>query len=143
MEEITLFKGFTDASVTGFEKGAMIAVLAVAVFGLLYAWFLTRQIMSKPVGNEKMQKIAKAIRDGGNAYLKRQFKTILLLILILAAFIFATGFFGYTPPKPAGESYNPEWLIGLGRALGFLLGAGFSATVGYVGMNMAGQHPCG
>jgi K(+)-stimulated pyrophosphate-energized sodium pump len=117
----------------------MIAVLVVAVMGLLYAWYLTRQIMAKPVGNEKMQKIAKAIRDGGNAYLKRQFKTILLLIFILAAFIFATGFFGYTPPKPVGENFNPPWLIGLGRALGFLLGAGFSATVGYVGMNMAMQ----
>jgi K(+)-stimulated pyrophosphate-energized sodium pump len=139
MEKVTLFKGFTDASVTAFEKWAMIAVLVVAVMGLLYAWYLTRQIMSKPVGNEKMQKIAKAIRDGGNAYLKRQFKTILLLIFILAAFIFATGFFGYTPPKPVGEDFNPPWLIGLGRALGFLLGAGFSATVGYVGMNMAMQ----
>ena len=139
MEKVTLFTGFTDASVTGFEQGAMIAVLVVAVLGLLYAWYLTRQIMSKPVGNEKMQKIAQAIRDGGNAYLKRQFKTILFLILVLAAFIFATGFFGYRPARPPGENYNPEWLIGLGRALGFLLGAGFSATVGYVGMNMAMQ----
>ena len=139
MEKVTLFTGFTDASVTGFEQGAMIAVLVVAVLGLLYAWYLTRQIMSKPVGNEKMQKIAQAIRDGGNAYLKRQFKTILFLILVLAAFIFATGFFGYRPARPPGEDYNPEWLIGLGRALGFLLGAGFSATVGYVGMNMAMQ----
>ena len=134
--DITLFDGFTNDAVTGFEKGAMIAVLVVAVMGLLYAWYLTRQIMAKPVGNEKMQKIAKAIRDGGNAYLKRQFKTILLLIVILAAFIFATGFFGYRPPN---EYNNPNWLIGLGRALGFLLGAGFSATVGYIGMNMAMQ----
>ena len=102
--EITLFKGFTDDAVSGFEKGAMIAVLVVAVLGLLYAWFLTRQIMAKPTGNEKMQKIAKAIRDGGNAYLKRQFKTILLLIFILAAFIFATGFFGYTPPNRVRQS---------------------------------------
>ena len=133
---ITLFDGFTNNAVTGFEKGAMIAVLVVAVLGLLYAWYLTRQIMAKPVGNEKMQKIAKAIRDGGNAYLKRQFKTILLLIVVLAAFIFATGFFGYRPPN---EYNNPNWLIGLGRALGFLLGAGFSATVGYIGMNMAMQ----
>ena len=133
---ITLFDGFTNDAVTGFEKGAMIAVLVVAVLGLLYAWYLTRQIMAKPVGNEKMQKIAKAIRDGGNAYLKRQFKTILLLIVVLAAFIFATGFFGYRPPN---EYNNPNWLIGLGRALGFLLGAGFSATVGYIGMNMAMQ----
>ncbi len=133
---MTLFDGFSSDVASTFEKGAMIAVLVVAVFGLLYAWFLTRQIMSKPVGNEKMQKIAKAIRDGGNAYLRRQFKTIALLIVILAAFIFATGFFGYRASDPYG---NPEWLIGLGRALGFLMGAGFSALVGYVGMNMALQ----
>lgn len=114
----------------------MIAVVVVAILGLLYAWFLTRQIMSKSTGNDKMQKIAKAIRDGGNAYLRRQFKTIALLILVLAAFIFATGFFGYRPPN---EYNNPDWLIGLGRALGFLMGAGFSALVGYVGMNMALQ----
>ncbi len=133
---ITLFDGFTNNAVTGFEKGAMIAVLVVAVLGLLYAWMLTRQIMAKSVGNEKMQKIAKAIRDGGNAYLKRQFKTILLLIVVLAAFIFATGFFGY---RGTNEYNNPSWLIGLGRALGFLMGAGFSATVGYIGMNMAMQ----
>ncbi len=133
---VKLFDGFTNETVTGFEKGAMIAVLVVAVLGLLYAWFLTRQIMSKSTGNEKMQKIAKAIRDGGNAYLKRQFKTILLLIVVLAVFIFATGFFGYRPPN---EYNNPNWLIGLGRALGFLMGAGFSALVGYIGMNMALQ----
>ena len=81
--DITLFDGFTNPDVTGFEQGAMIAVVVVAILGLLYAWFLTRQIMSKSTGNEKMQKIAKAIRDGGNAYLKRQFKTIALLIVIL------------------------------------------------------------
>ena len=133
---ITLFDGFTNEAVKGYEKGFMIAVLVVAILGLLYAWYLTRQIMSKPTGNEKMQKIAKAIRDGGNAYLKRQFKTILLLIVVLAAFIFATGYFGYRPPN---EYNNPNWLIGLGRALGFLLGAGFSALVGYIGMNMAMQ----
>ncbi|MDM8001043.1 MAG: sodium-translocating pyrophosphatase, partial [Dehalococcoidia bacterium] len=133
--DITLFRGFTDSHVTGFEKGAMVAVIVVAVLGLLYAWMLTRQIMAKPMGTEKMQKIAKAIRDGGNAYLKRQFKTILLLIFILAAFIFATGWFA------GGISYydNPKWLLGLGRAGGFLMGALFSATVGYVGMNMALQ----
>jgi K(+)-stimulated pyrophosphate-energized sodium pump len=134
--DITLFDGFTSDTVTGFEKGALIAVLVVAVMGLLYAWFLTRQIMAKSTGNEKMQKIAKAIRDGGNAYLKRQFKTILLLIVLLAVFIFCTGFFGYRATDAYG---NPKWLIGLGRALGFLMGAGFSATVGYIGMNMAMQ----
>ena len=129
--DITLFNGFSEAS--SFEKGALIAVVIVAFIGLSYAAFLARQIMREPEGNEKMKHIAKAIRDGGNAYLKRQFRTIISIIFILAAFVFATGWFA------GGESKydNPTWLIGLGRAGGFLMGALFSALVGYIGMNMA------
>ena len=88
---ITLFDVFRQAST--FEKSALIAVLVVAVLGLIYAAFLARQILREPEGTDKMKHIAKAIRDGGNAYLKRQFKTIALLIVILAIFVFATGWF--------------------------------------------------
>jgi K(+)-stimulated pyrophosphate-energized sodium pump len=130
---ITLFEGFKVA--TTFEKYALIGVLVIAVIGLLYAVFLTRQILKEPKGNEKMQHIANAIRTGGNAYLMRQFRTILLLIVLLAIFIFFSGWMA-----GATSAYgNPNWLIGLGRALGFLMGAIFSASVGYIGMNMAMQ----
>jgi K(+)-stimulated pyrophosphate-energized sodium pump len=130
---ITLFDGFHVA--TTFEKFALIAVLAVALLGLAYAWFLRNQIRREPEGDEKMRKISNAIRIGGNAYLMRQFRTILLLIFLLAVFVFFTGWFA------GGTSAynNPVWLIGLGRAGGFLMGAIFSATVGYIGMNMALQ----
>ena len=128
---ITLFEVFRQAST--FEKSALIAVLVVAVLGLIYAAFLTRQILREPEGTDKMKHIAGAIRKGGNAYLKRQFRTILLLIAVLAAFVFATGWFA----SSTSAYGNPNWVIGLGRAGGFLLGALFSATVGYIGMNMA------
>ena len=130
---ITLFEGFRVA--TPFEQYAIIGVLVIAVIGLLYAAFLTRQILREPEGDEKMKHIAGAIRSGGNAYLNRQFRTILLLLIIVAIFVFVTGLF-------AGETSayrNPAWLIGLGRAGGFLMGAVFSALVGYIGMNMAMQ----
>ena len=129
--KITLFEGFRVA--TPFEKWSLIVVLAVAILGLLYAVFLTRQTMKAPEGNEKMKRIARAISNGGNAYLRRQFRTISLLIIILAVFVFFTGLFA------GGTSVynNPSWLIGLGRAGGFLMGAFFSAAVGYIGMNMA------
>ncbi|MBI2979473.1 MAG: sodium-translocating pyrophosphatase [Chloroflexi bacterium] len=84
---ITLFDGFRVA--TSFEKFALIAVLVVAILGLLYAVFLTRQISREPEGTERMRHISNAIRSGGNAY------------------------------------------------LGFLIGAIFSALVGFIGMNMA------
>ncbi len=128
---ITLFEGFSVA--TTFEKIALIGVLVIAILGLLYAAFLTRQILREPQGNEKMRHIANAIRVGGNAYLMRQFRTILLLIFLLAIFVFFTGWFAGGTSAYA----NPKWLIGLGRAGGFLMGALFSATVGYIGMNMA------
>ena len=128
---ITLFEGFAVA--TPFEQYALIGVLVIAVIGLLYAGFLTRQILKEPEGNERMKHIANAIRTGGNAYLKRQFRTILLLLFLVAIFVFFTGWFA------GGTSayHNPTWLIGLGRAGGFLMGAIFSALVGYIGMNMA------
>ncbi|MCL2149555.1 MAG: sodium-translocating pyrophosphatase [Dehalococcoidia bacterium] len=128
---ITLFESFRVAST--FEKVAIIGVIAIAIIGLIYAWLLTRQILREPEGTEKMKHIAGAIRKGGNAYLLRQFRTILLLIIILTIFVFATGWF-------AGDTSaygNPAWLIGLGRAAGFLMGALFSALVGFIGMNMA------
>ena len=128
---VTLFEGFRVA--TTFEKWALIVVLAVAVIGLLYAAFLTRQVLREPQGTDKMQRISMAIRTGGNAYLMRQFRTILLLIFVLAVFVFFTGWFA----EGTSAYGNPNWLIGLGRAGGFLMGAVFSATVGYIGMNMA------
>ena len=78
---ITLFDAFSVA--TSFEKVALIVVLGVAVLGLLYAWFLTRQVLGEPQGTEKMRKINLAIRAGGNAYLKRQFSTIVWILIAL------------------------------------------------------------
>lgn len=119
---ITLLDGFRVG--TTFEKFALIGIVVVAILGLLYAVFLARQTSRAPEGNEKMRHIANAIRTGGNAYLMRQFRTILLVIFALAVFIFFTGWFA------SGTSVydNPQWLIGLGRAGGFLMGAIFSAT---------------
>ncbi|OGO35431.1 MAG: sodium-translocating pyrophosphatase [Chloroflexi bacterium RBG_16_57_8] len=128
---ITLFDAFSVA--TSFEKIALIIVLVVAVLGLLYAAFLTRQVLREPKGTEKMQHISNAIRKGGNAYLGRQLRTILLVIVVLTILVFFSGWFGTI----ASAYDNPQWLIGLGRAGGFLMGATFSALVGYLGMNMA------
>jgi len=130
---ITLLDGFRIA--TTFEKYALIGVVAIAILGLVYAVFLTRQILREPEGNEKMRRIAIAIRRGGNAYLTRQFRTILLLVFLLAVFVFFTGWFA----SSTSAYGNPKWLIGLSRAGGFLMGALFSAIVGYIGMNMALQ----
>ncbi|MCX7911506.1 MAG: sodium-translocating pyrophosphatase [Dehalococcoidales bacterium] len=131
--DITLFEIFRENIGSPFEKWALIAIVGIAILGLVYAAFLTRQTIKEPEGTPRMKELSRNIRLGGNVYLKRQFRTILILFFVLGVFIFFTGYF-------AGSTSvygNPKWLVGLGRAGGFLIGALFSALVGYLGMNMA------
>ncbi len=113
---------------TLFERVGIWGVLATAIAGLLYAVFLVRQIMREPKGTERMLEIAEAIRTGANAYLNRQFRTIITLIGVLALALFASAALA-----------EQRMAISLGRAGAFLMGASFSAAVGYIGMNMAVQ----
>ena len=104
------------------EIAALWSVLGTAILGLLYAGFLMGQVLREDRGSPEMQKISDAIRTGSNAYLYRQFKTIVFLILVLTAALYFS----------AGEKH-----VAIGRACAFLMGSIFSATVGFVGMNLA------
>ena len=118
------FALFSDPRYTPLEIGALMAVLAVAVAGLLYAWYLARQVLRADTGTPKMQEVAAAVREGSEAYLAAQFKKIGPLIIILTILLFFT----YT-----GSESAFRW----GRAGAFLVGALFSWTVGFVGMRLA------
>ncbi len=119
-----LFRVMADPSFSLGERVALWTVLGVSVLGLLYAGFLMAEMLRKDQGTEAMRKISGAIRLGANAYLQRQFRAIAMLILIIAALLYFT----------AGDHS-----IALGRACAFLMGSIFSATVGFIGMNMAVQ----
>jgi K(+)-stimulated pyrophosphate-energized sodium pump len=103
------------------EKIGIISVLVVAIGALIYAIALALQILKHDKGTKRMQDIAEWIKIGANAYLKTQFKRLAPLIIILSAALYFTTD------------------VGLGRSMAFLMGALFSATVGYVGMNLAIQ----
>jgi K(+)-stimulated pyrophosphate-energized sodium pump len=111
-----------------FEEYAIWAVLLVGVAAIVYAVLLARQVLRYPKGDAKMQEVGDAIRSGANAYLKRQFKTIVTLIGVLTIGLYLTA-------ALAHQTFD----ISIGRAAAFLMGALFSATVGYIGMNMAVQ----
>src|SRR5258706_11243858 len=127
-----------------FEQIAIWSVLGVAILGLAYAWFLRSQIMREDKGTEKMQEVWGAIRDGADAYLGQQLKSILPLIGILTIALFFSVYI--VPPSPEAQQRFPGmgddqlrlW-IGLARAVAFVMGAGFSLTVGQIGMRMAVQ----
>jgi K(+)-stimulated pyrophosphate-energized sodium pump len=129
---------------TAFETIALWTVLAIALLGLAYALFLRRQIMSEDRGNQKMIEVWEAIKQGAEAYLTRQLKTILPLIILLTFALFFSVYI-VSPSAEALERFsnmNPDQvklIIGLGRAGAFVLGALFSLMVGQFGMRMAIQ----
>jgi len=89
---------------TTFEQIAIWSVLAVAILGLLYAIFLRSQIMKEDKGTSKMQEVWNAIREGADAYLRSQLRTILPLIAVLTIALFGSVYI--VPPTPeAGEWY--------------------------------------
>jgi K(+)-stimulated pyrophosphate-energized sodium pump len=129
-----------------FETWAIYAVLAVAVLGLLYAVWLRREILGEDKGTEKMQEVWGAIRDGADAYLSRQLRTIVPLIAVLTvAMYFSVAIVHPTEYAAAvAESYGftgdqISVFVGAGRAIGFVLGSVFSLIVGQIGMRMAVQ----
>lgn len=99
------------------ELNALVYIIPVAgIIGLLFALYLTRSIMRKDTGTPEMREIGDAIREGANAYLARQYKTIAVISLILGVVIALT-----IEPRP---------YVGIG----FLIGAFCSALSGYIGM---------
>ncbi len=127
---------------TQLEIVAIWAVFGVAWLGLGYAVFLRAQIMREDKGTEKMQEVWNAIKDGANAYLQKQFRSILPLIAVLTVVLFLSVYI--VPPSPEAQLRFPDmndaqlklW-IGIARGLAFIMGAGFSLAVGQIGMRMA------
>jgi len=108
------------------ERIALIANVVVALAGLGYAFMLVGQVKGAPQGTPRMQEIARAIREGADAYLFRQFRIVGVLILIITCVL-------WWAAKVSGNFDEIAW----GRAIAFLVGSTFSATVGFVGMRLA------
>jgi len=129
---------------TTFEIISIFSVLGIAFLGLGYALLLRFQVLKKDKGTLEMQNIWNAIRQGADAYLNRQLKTILPLIAILAVVLFFSVYI-VPPTEEAIKRFagfpaeTTRIIIGLGRAAAFIMGAFFSLIVGQFGMRMAVQ----
>src|SRR6188474_3675704 len=127
---------------TPLETTAIWAVFGVALIGLAYAVFLRSQILREDKGTPQMQEVWNAIKDGADAYLRKQFRSILPLIGILTVALFFSVYI--VPPSPEAlerfkgvDAATVRLWIGIARALAFVMGAVFSLTVGQLGMRMA------
>ncbi|MEV7089432.1 sodium-translocating pyrophosphatase [Streptomyces sp. NPDC093085] len=101
----------------------VIAIAVVALAALFVAQLLVRQVLAADEGTDSMKEIAGAVQEGANAYLARQLRTL---------GIFAVVVFFLLMVLPADN-----WSQRAGRSLFFLVGAGFSAATGYIGMRLA------
>jgi K(+)-stimulated pyrophosphate-energized sodium pump len=72
------------------ERFGLLACLLIAVAGLGYAALLMKQVYAADTGTPAMQAVARAVRDGANAYLRKQFTVVGVLIVVLTAVIVAS-----------------------------------------------------
>ncbi|MGX7681371.1 sodium-translocating pyrophosphatase [Jatrophihabitans sp. DSM 45814] len=112
-----------DSAFSSGDKGLVAVIGLVAIVALVFSFFLFREVLAADQGTPKMIEIAEAVQEGAQAYLKRQFRTLSVVVVIVFLMLFAL---------PADDTAQR-----VGRSIFFLVGAGFSASIGYYGMWLA------
>ena len=92
-------------------------IVLCGVLAIIYAIWATRSVLQSDAGSARMQEISAAVREGAQAYLKRQYSTIALVGVVI--FLIVGYFLG--------------WLVGIGFAVGAVL----SGATGFIGMNVS------
>ena len=126
--------GWQDFTLKGGEWLILWLSGGSAVLALLVGWYLMVKVLQQDEGTEKMKEIAVAIQVGAWAYLKRQFRTIGMILVPVGAVVFLTS---VAIDKPNGESALSFVSSGLYRTIAFVLGCVASGLTGYIGMTLA------
>jgi K(+)-stimulated pyrophosphate-energized sodium pump len=95
----------------------VLLALAAGILALLYAAYLSYRVVRSPSGSEKMREISRAIQEGANAFLTRQYKTLAPIVAVLLVVI--------------AVAVNTQ------TAIAFVAGVFSSALAGYVGMQVS------
>ena len=93
---------------------------------LVFAFYLANRINRVNPGNERMREIAGAIHEGAMAFLIREYKTLIVFVVVVAVAIYVAGVM-----TPGAESLQPE------TAVSFIIGACCSVAAGFIGMSVA------
>src|SRR5882757_4088821 len=96
---------------------ALWAIVLCGVLSIVYAIWPTTSVMKADADNPRMQEIAAAVREGAQAYLKRQYMTIGLVGIVIFALL--------------------AYFLGMLVGIGFLIGAILSGAAGFIGMNVS------
>jgi K(+)-stimulated pyrophosphate-energized sodium pump len=126
--------GYQIFELGGQEWFWLIFCAAISVVALVVGWTMLRGVLASDAGTEKMNEIAEAVQEGAMAYIKRQFRTIVVIVVPLAAIVFVTS----TEILREGTDEGLDQVqSGLYRTLAFLGGCIASGFIGYLGMWLA------
>jgi K(+)-stimulated pyrophosphate-energized sodium pump len=114
-----------DSALSGGDMVLVGICLVVSLAALAFAGYLVRAVLAADQGTPSMRDISRAVQEGASAYLARQFKTLAIFAVIVFLLLLVL------PVADGG------WGTRAGRAVFFLIGASFSAIVGFVGMTLA------
>ncbi|MCW2599071.1 MAG: Inorganic diphosphatase [Frankiales bacterium] len=104
------------------DKKILVVILIVSLVALAFAGLFAKEVLAAEQGPQKMRDISRAVQEGAAAYLSRQFRTLAVFAVLVFALLFLL-------PGTAE--------VRVGRSVFFLVGAFFSALVGFIGMTLA------
>ena len=122
MSTVTLAESGVDVSLSGGNIAFVVVVALIGVVALVMAGMFRQEVLAADEGTDRMKEIGRAVQEGASAYLTRQFKTLAVFAAVAFLLLFVL---------PG----DPE--VRIGRSLFFLIGAAFSASIGYLGMWLA------
>ncbi|MEO5877716.1 MAG: sodium-translocating pyrophosphatase [Streptosporangiaceae bacterium] len=112
-----------DIHIGGGDLTLIVVVGVVALLALAVAGLLVREVLAAEQGTDKMQEIAQAVQEGASAYLKRQFQTVGIFVVLIPFLLLLL------PADTTG--------VRIGRSIFFVVGAIFSGITGFAGMWLA------
>ncbi len=122
MSGLTLAGASSAVHLSGGNLSLIVVVAVVALLALAVAGWLVREVLAAGQGTEKMQEISRAVQEGAAAYLRRQFRTLGVFVILIFFVLLLL---------PA-DSGGVRW----GRSAFFVVGALFSALTGFTGMSL-------
>jgi K(+)-stimulated pyrophosphate-energized sodium pump len=135
--ELSLFGaegGWQEFTLAGGEWTVLLLSVAAALLAIGVGFYLARSVLAADQGTPKMREIAAAIQEGALAYLKRQFRTIAVILVPLAAIVFLTS---TAIEKTDGTEALSFAQSGAFRTMAFILGCLASGFTGFIGMTLA------
>ena len=126
--------GYQAFHLHGGEWALLVGSALTALLALAVGFFLMRDVLASDQGTPRMVEIASAIQEGAMAYLRRQFKTILVILIPLAVVVFITSVEVLKPDESTALSFAES---GIYRTLAFLAGCLMSGLTGFIGMSLA------